>query len=71
MDSIIKVTIAGYEVKNIKWNPIANIFVGLVKCPIWGKKELHDGYTPCNWMRNGKPTKKYGGSSRQDLTIIL
>ena len=26
MDSIIKVTIAGYEVKNIKWNPIDKCF---------------------------------------------
>ena len=71
MDSIIKVTIAGYEVKNIKWNPIANVFVGLVKCPIWGKRNFMMVISPCNWMRNGKPTKKYGGSSRQDLTIIL
>lgn len=67
----IKETVAGFPVKGLRWNPIENIFAGLVKCPIWGKPELYDGYISCTWRKNGTLTKKFGGNSRKDLYLKL
>ena len=40
----IKETTKGYPVKNLKWNQLDNIIVGMVKCPIFGNDKLHEGY---------------------------
>ena len=48
----IKETIEGYLVKDLKWNQLDNILVGLVKCPIIGRDNLHDGYVVCQWRKN-------------------
>ena len=64
-------TISGYPVKNVKWNPIDNVYTGIVKCPITGREELRDGFVSCCWRRNGVPTQKFGGGNRKDLTLKL
>lgn len=68
---LIAETIEGYKVKSLRWDAIANIIVGQVKCPIWGRETLYDGYVSCNWKKNGKPTLKFGGNKRLDLTLKL
>lgn len=61
-------TIEDYEVKNLRWLPIDNIIVGLVKCPIWGIPHLYDGYVSCKWNRKGFNLKD---KSRKDLTLKM
>lgn len=67
----IKETVAGFPVKGLRWNPVETIFAGLVKCPVWGRPELHDGYIAVTWRKNGSLTNKFGGSSRKDLYLNL
>ncbi len=64
-------TIEGYEVKNLRWLPIDNIIVGLVKDPILANPKLNNGFIAVTWKRNGKPTNKYGGANRSDLTLKI
>ena len=65
-------TVDGYEIKDLRWLPIDNIFVGLVKCPVWGNESLHNGFISCSWTRRGKPTPKmnYHGK-RPDLHLKM
>lgn len=65
----ISKTAEGYPVKNLKWNQRDNIIVGMVKCPILGRENLHDGYVCVQWTKFGKPTNKWKG--RIDLKISL
>jgi hypothetical protein len=62
-------TIEGDEVKNLKWKALDNIIVGLVKCPILGKPNLHDGFISGMWKANGQPTNKIKG--REDLRLKI
>ena len=74
MNEIIKnitQTIEGYPVKDLRWLPIDNIIVGLVKDPILSNPKLNKGYSACTWKRNGKPTYKYGGGNRTDLILNM
>ena len=45
-----------------------NVIVGLVKCPIWGKDTLHNGFVSCKWRKNGSNLKD---KNRTDLNIKL
>ena len=62
-------TIEGYEVKDLRWLPVDNIIVGLVKCPIWGRPNLYEGFVSVQWTRQGKPIK--GAKGRKDLILNL
>jgi hypothetical protein len=64
-------TIEGYEVKDLRYKPVDNIIRGFVKCPIWGKKTLHNGFVVCVWRTNGTLLPKYGGDTRKDLYIKI
>lgn len=61
-------TVEGYKVKNLTWKPIDNIIVGLVKCPIWGKETLHEGFVSCKWNKVGVCIKD---ASRLDLKLKM
>jgi len=61
-------TIEGYPVKNLKWNPIDNIIVGQVLCPIIGRNNLHDGYVTLTWRKNGTCIKE---KNRPDLKLEI
>ena len=65
----IKETIEGYPVKNLKWNQLDNILVGMVKCPIFGRENLHGGFIICQWRKNGCPTNNYKGQEHLKLKI--
>jgi hypothetical protein len=67
----IKNTVEGYKVKDLSFDPVANIIVGLVLDPICGRIELRKGWVSCCWRTNGKPTKKFGGINRPDLNLEL
>ena len=62
-------TVEGYEVKNLKWNTVDNIIVGMVKCPIMGRAELHDGFIIVQWRKNGCATNRFKG--REDLKLNI
>lgn len=62
-------TTEGYPVKNLKWNQLDNIIVGLVKDPIFGREGLNDGYICVQWSKYGKPIKLNKG--RNELIIQL
>ena len=55
----ISQTTEGYEVKNLKWNPLDNIIVGQVKDNI--NPNLRGGWTTVQWKRNGTPTNRFKG----------
>lgn len=61
-------TVEGYPVKNLKWNPIDNIIVGQVKCPVIGRDNLHDGYIVLQWRKNGSCIKE---KDRPDLRLKM
>jgi hypothetical protein len=61
-------TIEGYEVKSLRFIKMDNVIVGLVKCPIWGKDTLHNGFVSCKWRKNGSNLKD---KNRTDLNIKL
>lgn len=65
----ISKTSDGYPVKDLKWNQRDNIIVGMVKCPILGRDNLHDGYISCQWKRNGYATNLFKG--RKDLKLNI
>ena len=62
-------TIEGFEVKNLKWNQLDNIIVGLVKDPMYGKDTIRDGFVCVQWSKYGKPIKLNKG--RTELIIQL
>ena len=64
-------TIEGYEVKDLIWLPMDNVIRGLVKCPLWGLDNLHNGFIVCTWRRNGSVMPRYGGNSRKDLYLKI
>jgi hypothetical protein len=70
IDNLINIqeTIEGYEVKDLKWNPMDNIIVGMVKEP-YSNPKVHDGFVCVQWKRNGKPTNRNRG--RVDLILKL
>lgn len=61
-------TVEGYEVKSLRFIKMDNVIVGLVKCPIWGRDNLHNGFVSCKWRKNGSNLKDKG---RTDLNIKL
>jgi hypothetical protein len=65
----IKETTTGFEVKNLRWLPVDNIIVGLVKDPIWGRETLHDGFISGAWRKNGTPTNRI--KNRTDLALPI
>jgi len=62
-------TIGNHEVKDLRWLPLDNIIVGLVKCPYMGKLTLNEGYISGMWRRNGSPTNKIKGFDHLYLDI--
>lgn len=61
-------TVYGYKVKNLRWLPMDNIIVGLVKCPLIGNPKLHDGYISNKWRANGTNIKE---RFRNDLNLKM
>lgn len=59
-------TLEGYEVKSLRFLPVDNIIVGLVKCPIWGKP--HRPFASCKWRKNGF---NLVDKERKDLTLNM
>lgn len=62
-------TQGGYEVKDLKYKPLDNIIVGLVKDPQYGKPELYNGFICVQWTPQGKPLKINKGRTELNLTI--
>lgn len=65
----ITVTTEGYPIKNLRFLKLDNIIVGHVKCPLFGKPDLHDGYISCIWNTHGFPLKVNKG--RNELRLNL
>lgn len=65
----IKETVEGYPVKDLRWLPLDNIIVGLVKDPLYGKPTLRDGFVSAQWNKFGKPIKQNKG--REELKLNL
>jgi hypothetical protein len=61
-------TIEGYEVKDLRWLPLDNIIVGLVKPP-YNNPKVHNGFESCAWKKNGYPTNRNKG--RKDLILKM
>jgi hypothetical protein len=57
----------GYEVKDLRFLPVDNIIVGLVKCPILGRANLREGFICVQWTTKGKPLRINKG--REDLIL--
>jgi len=65
----INQTNGGYPIKDLRWLPLDNIIVGLVKDPMYGKPELREGYIAVQWNKYGKPIKLNKG--RDELILKL
>lgn len=64
-------TATGYPVKSLRWLKTDNIITGLVKCPVWGKQNLHGGFISGMWTTKGIPTNKIKGRNDLKLEINL
>ena len=64
-------TISGLEVKNLRYNSLDNIIVGQVKCPIFGKATLFEGYVCIQWNKNGFPIRKYKGFKDYKINLEI
>lgn len=53
------ITVTGREVKDLRWNSMANAFLGKVDCPIFGR------FVSGMWGKSGKCKN----GSRPDLNI--
>lgn len=65
----ITTTKNGFPVKDLRWLPVDNIIVGLVKDPLYGKQHIHDGFIAVQWTSKGKPIKLNKG--RTELIINI
>ena len=65
----IKMTDGGYLIKDLRYKSLTNIIVGLVKDPIFGKIELHNGYVSVQWNKSGYPINANKG--RKEMRINL
>ena len=59
----------GSHVKDLRWLPLDNIIVGLVKDDLWGNDNINDGYISGQWKKNGISTNKIKG--RTDLNLEI
>ena len=64
-------TVEGYPIKGLRWKPIDNVIVGLVRDPILSNPNINNGYRSCTWYKTGKVTTKYGGKGREDLNLKM
>lgn len=64
-------TVEGYEVKELVWLKRDNVIRGRVKCPIFGRENLHGGWVAITWRRNGSLMPRHGGKTRTDLYIKI
>lgn len=62
-------TTADYPVKDLRWSERDNLYIGLVKDPVYGREDLHDGFIVVVWNKQGKPQKVNKG--RNELIIVL
>lgn len=67
--NIIIETIEGYPVKNLTWRPTDNIITGLVRCPVFGNPNVHEGFVSGMWRKNGTPTNRIKGMIELTLKI--
>jgi len=65
----VRETISGYYVKNLRYLKLDNIISGHVKCPIFGKERLHDGFISIQWNSNGYPINKHKGMPDYKLNL--
>ena len=64
-------TINGYSVKNLRYLKLDNIIIGHVKCPIFGKETLHEGFCSIQWTAKGFPIRKYKGLSEYKINLEI
>lgn len=50
-------TVTKIPVKKLKWNKTSSVFIGFVKCPLYGKPDFNDGFITNSWRINGKSYK--------------
>ena len=62
-------TIDGYEVRDLRYKPLDNIIVGLVKDKDYGK-ESNGYFISCQWTKQGKPLKLNKGRKELILKIV-
>jgi hypothetical protein len=55
------VTKAGYPTKDVKWNNTANLYLGLVKDPLFNNE-----FITCSWKKSGKCVN----ATRPELNLI-
>lgn len=66
----IKETNGKLEVKNLRFITLDNVIVGQVKCPLFGKPTIHDGFISCTWTKQGKPLRINKGRTELELNIV-
>lgn len=63
-------TVEGYPVKDlVNHKGLRKYIGGLVKDPIYGKPQLHNGFVGCSWFQNGDAMAKGYGKPRKDLKL--
>jgi hypothetical protein len=62
-------TVEGCPISDLRYKPIDNILVGLVKSPNFGNPKLYEGQICVTWTTRGKTTTKYKGIRELDLKM--
>jgi hypothetical protein len=71
MEEILKQiteTVEGYEVRFIKYNPLDNIAIFMVREP-YNNPKINDGFVCIQYRKNGYPTNRNKG--RKDLILKM
>jgi hypothetical protein len=59
-----KVTKTGIVIGSIRWNPAANLYLGIVADPQW--THTHRQFITCSWNKSGKCINR----TRPELDLI-
>ena len=68
--ALIKQTIDGSQVKDLKYKSVDNLIIGLVRDTLTGQPN-RDYWVRCCWRPNGSVIARYGGNSRKELYLDL
>ena len=64
-------TVEGYPIKDLRLIPLDNIITGFVRCPIYSKPNLHEGWVTIQWNVKGFPIKKYKGMPEYKINLEI
>jgi hypothetical protein len=64
-------TESGHPLKNLNYKKFDNIISGQIKCPLYSKPHLYDGWVTIQWNVKGFPIRKYKGMNEYKINLEI